>query len=244
MNSPALLAANHMSINRVNQEKIANNIANANTRGYQADKPLIVEDERNKNFADTLSFTRVMEKQRDISMGEIVNTQSKFDVALTTPDTYFAVQDNNGKTFFTRNGQLSLNEQRQLIQAASRFPITDENQGPISLPEGSTNIEISADGVLSADGISIAKIGAFKFANSQNMMKIGNTLMQASDAPTIAEDAKMQQESLESSNVNPVIALTQMIELQRQDGQDAYLIKMYKEHSSQQIDDLLIPLKV
>lgn len=246
MDSSAIMVANHMSLNRQNQEKVANNIANSNTRGFQADKPMIVEDERNKNFADSLSFAKDVPNQRDVSQGEIVNTSSKMDVALLTPDTYFSVQDNTGQTLYTRNGQLSLNAQRQLIQIASQFPISDTNQGPISIPEGTSRIDITSDGTVSADGHMVARIGAFKFEDSQKLTKNGNTLMKATPGliPALDETAVIQQESVESSNVNPIIALTQMIELQRQDSQDAYLLKTYKEQTGQQLDDLLQPLKI
>jgi flagellar basal body rod protein FlgG len=68
--------------------------------------------------------------------------------------------------------------------------------------------------------------------------------MKASVEPTAADKASITQRAIESSNVNPVIALAQMIELQRQDAQDAFVISTYKDQTGQQIADLLKPLNV
>jgi flagellar basal-body rod protein FlgF len=122
MDSPAFLAAQHMALNRINQDKIANNIAN-NTAGFQADLPIVASYDPNKSTLDSLSFAVSGSRFRDITVGELNHTDSAFDIAVNTPDVYLAVQDPNGQNLYTRNGHLELNQDRQLIQSASGFPL-------------------------------------------------------------------------------------------------------------------------
>ncbi len=244
MDSPAYLAAQHMSIARNNIQILANNLANASTSGFQADRPLVAEFEPKKNFMDSLSFAVNNENFRDTTPGEITHTGNILDVAIATKDVYFSVQNSKGENLYTRNGQLELNEERQLVQGSSKLPLSDTNKSPITIPAGMNDIKIAGDGTISANGKMVAKIGVFKFANSQSLVKQGNTLMKASTEPTTPDKVALVQRGYEASNVNPVLALAQMIELQREDSQDAFVIETYKEQSGQQIDDLLKPLNV
>lgn len=242
--SPAILAAQHMLTNRYNIEIVTNNIANASTVGYQGDKPVVTEYQPGQDFATAMSFAMSSQNFRDVRAGEFQPTGNTLDVALATPDVYFAVQGSGGEKMYTRNGHLELNQDRQLIQSTSRLPITDSSHSPITIPVGMNNISIANDGSLSANGKFIAKLGVFKFANSQTMTKVGDTLMKSSTDPIQAEQFHVIQGGVESSNVSAVYAMAQLIELQRQDSHDAFVISNYKEQSAQQLDDLLKPLNV
>lgn len=244
MDSPALLAAQHMNLTRRNQEIIANNLANADTPGFQSLKPIITADNPNKDFAEALSFAVSKTNSRDITPGDINHTQSAFDFAIVTSDIYFSVQTDKGENLYTRNGRLGLNQDRQLIQLGSGFPITDSNFSPITLPVDATDISLSGDGTLSANGQIIAKVGAFKFSDSQTLTPAGKTLLKAPGSGTIADEAVFFQKGFETSNTNPILSMAQMIELHKMDVQDTQVIDTFKDQTNQQIEDLLKPLNV
>lgn len=240
----AQFIAQHMAMNRHNQDIIANNMANMSTPGYQADKAIITADKASDSFLESLSFSLSNKNVRDLNPGEFTHSGSSFDIAIATPDVYLSAQNAKGQNLYTRNGRMGMDKDRQLIQMGSQLPITDTNKSPIVIPADASNITIADDGTISANGQMIAKIGVFKFTDSQTLLKEGGTMMKATVEPQVAEKVSIMQGSYESSNVNPVIALAQMIELQKQDSQDAYVISTYKEQSEQQIDDLLKPLIV
>lgn len=244
MDSPALLAAQHMNLTRRNQEIIANNLANADTPGFQSLKPIITADNQDKNFAEALSFAISKTNSRDVSPGDINHTQSAFDFAIVTSDVYFAVQNDKGENLYTRNGRLGLNQDRQLIQLGSGFPLTDSNFSPITLPVDATNISLSSDGTLSANGQIIAKVGAFKFADSQTLTPAGKTLLKAPGSGNLSENAVFLQNGYETSNTNPILTMAQMIELHKMDVQDTQVIATFKDQTDQQTEDLLKPLNV
>jgi flagellar basal-body rod protein FlgF len=239
-----LAAAHHMTVNRDSLDKIANNIANAGTPGYQADNALISEYNSKGSFQDSLSFAVNKASIRDVTPGGFIPTGSSMDIALGTPDVYLSVKSSSGDNLYTRNGHLELNMDRQIIHSASGYPLCDAGHSPITIPQGANDIQVASDGTISADGKMLGQIGVFKFQNSQSLSKMDNTLMKASEDPRKADHVVVLHRGVESSNVNSVISLTQMIELQRQDAQDAAVIQAYKEQSSQQIEDLITPLNV
>lgn len=240
----ALAAAQNMLNNRYNIQIVTNNLANQSTAGFQADKAVFTSSSTGPNFAESLGATTDINTHRDVTAGEFQPTGNVLDVALGTADVYFSVQSDSGETLYTRNGHLQLNQDRQLIQSASGFPITDSNHSPITIPVGMNDIQITGDGTVSANGKIISKIGVFQFDNSQDLKKSGNTLMKASGDGTIATKYSVLQGGIEGSNVNPVFSISQLIELQRQDAQSAFIISTYKEQANQHIDNLLKPLNV
>lgn|GEM_PF-1251044 len=244
VDSPAILAAQHMLTNRRNLQTVTHNIANVSTVGYQGEKAIVTEYQPSKNFMSALSFAVNNKNHRDVSAGEFQATGNALDIAIGTPDVYLAVQGANNEKQFTRNGHLELNQDRQLIQTTSRLPVTDANFAPIVIPAGMNNISIAEDGTVSANGQVLATIGVFKFAESQSLTKTKDTLMKSSTDPTPATDYQILQGGVEGSNVSAVLAMAQLIDLQRQDTQDTHVINTYREQSGQQIESLLQPLKV
>lgn len=239
----ALLAAQHMQVNRKNIEIAANNMAADSVIGFQADKLLITEDREKTTFTDTLSFAAADHIVRDTRPGDFIQTGNNLDVALITPDVYFGVQDPTGKTYYTRSGQFQLNTEHQITHSGSGYPVLDQGGTPITLPAGENNISIASDGSVSADGKVIGTLGAFQFNDPASLSKIGKSLMKSSVEGEPVEHVAMLHQGLESSNVNPVTTMAQLLELQRQDTQDSFILKTYKELSEQQIDDLLISLQ-
>jgi flagellar basal-body rod protein FlgF len=101
---------------------------------------------------------------------------------------------------------------------------------PISIPSTATQVNISADGFVTArvdNGVSLAQIGRIvvqKFDNEQAMRQVGNGMYTTDETPTPADESSVVQGALEQSNVQPVTEITQMIQIMRSYEQTVNLI--------------------
>src|SRR4029450_6709487 len=99
---------------------IANNVANANTNGFKADRTLFEEDlnsnAREDNFIGSdrrVSYVQDRGTFRDVGQGPMEPTKNPLDMAIDG-NAFFAVQANGGERY-TRDGKFSLNSTGQLV---------------------------------------------------------------------------------------------------------------------------------
>jgi flagellar basal body rod protein FlgG len=197
-------------------DTIANNLANLSTTGFKRDGVSFGESfERelysNAGLGDSLGTlgSGAVEKQRFtvFEMGAINDTSNPLDVAIKTSQGAFAVQVDPQTVQYTRAGDFSLDENRQLVTKEGK-PVLDDTLQPITLPNGI--VEISQDGNISVDGNSVAKLGVF----DGTFTKVGNNLMSSNDATPI-EITSVEQSALEGSNVNATETMVKLITLNR-----------------------------
>jgi len=87
-------------------------------------------------------------------------------------------------------------------------------QGPIAMPAGV--ISISPDGTLSADGAMVDKLRVIQFASDSTPIAIGKSYYSvAANQVGPASDSYVRQGTLESSNVNAMAAMVDLIDIQR-----------------------------
>ncbi len=194
----------------------ANNLANTSTRGYKAQLPVFQSmlaqspggaalDEAVNNFG-VLAGTRL-----DQAAGTLETTGNDFDMALEG-NAYFAVQTTAG-AMYTRNGGFQLSSAGELLSAKGD-PVLGE-QGPIRLPAG--KVAVAADGSISVNGALAGKLRLVQFAPGTPLQSVGASYYSAGGAKAkAAEQYKVRQGALESSNVSPMTGAVELIEIQRQ----------------------------
>jgi flagellar basal-body rod protein FlgF/flagellar basal-body rod protein FlgG len=199
-------------------ETIANNLANVSTAGFRAshnvfssvlattgDSPLS-DLNKDENDFGVLSGT-----QLDNSQGALVPTGNDLDLAMEGPG-YFAVQTAAGPVY-TRGGNFRVSPQGQLITAAGD-PVIGEN-GPIMIL--GQPISISADGTISANGAISGRLKLVEFAPAVELQSAGGTYYTApTGTATAGKTSQVRQGMLESSNVNPVTSVVELISAQRE----------------------------
>lgn len=199
-------------------ETIANNLANTSTPGFRAshnvfssllatsgDSPLSVLNQDANDYG-VLSGT-----QLDTSQGALVKTGNDLDLAMEGPG-YFAVQTTNGPVY-TRGGNFRVSPQGQLITAAGD-PLLGDN-GPITIV--GQPISISDDGTISANGAISGRLKLVEFAPTADLQSAGGTYYSAPVGSAVpARNSQVRQGTLESSNVNPVTSVVEMITAQRE----------------------------
>jgi len=125
---------------------------------------------------------------------------------------FFAVKTKAGADRYTRNGNFTLNTQRQLVD--SQGNLVQGQDGPIQLPSG--KVTVSTDGTVSVDGALVATMKVVDFAPGTQLSPEGDTDFSAPTGtakPALA--AQIRQGMLEASNSNPVAGAVALIDLQR-----------------------------
>lgn len=217
---------------------IANNLANIGTTGFKRDRAnfatLAYQDARvagqqsssETAYATGLNLGTGVGVQSTTSIttqGTLNATNNPLDLALDG-DGYFQVQMPGGKVGYTRAGNFTRAADGQLVTAQG-YPV----QPAISVPENASAITVSTDGTVtaqvagSAAPVELGQITLATFANSAGLQALGDNFLAetaASGAPQpgiAGQDGRgsIRQGMLESSNVNVVEELVDMIECQR-----------------------------
>ena len=212
MESPWLIAISRQAALQRDMDAVANNIANANTPGYKAERMLfseyLVRPQRNA----PLSFVQDRGMMRDLREGPLTKTGNTLDLALTP----------NGPRY-TRSGRFQLDADRRIVDERGEPVLGDAGQ-PISIPIDRNVITIAPDGTVSAntdgtvatDTAIVGKIGVVTFANPRSMKREAYGLYSSNAAPTPAPSTtRVMQGMLEQSNVNAIQEMTDMIEISR-----------------------------
>lgn len=195
----------------------ANNIANASTTGFKAERMLYSSAEAGKKgdgsrqnlVAGVLASGAV-----DFSTGPIQQTGRSLDVAIDG-DAFLQVQTPQG-TRFTRAGNLSLNQDGQLVTKNGYLVVGE--RGPITLPK-TGEISIGEDGTIGSGTQIVDKLKLVRFNNpAAALQKSGDSLFTPTGAenPQANVNSRVVQGALESSNVNSISEMVAMINNNRE----------------------------
>lgn len=218
MNRGIYTAANAMNACQTWMDVVSNNLANATTTGFKRDD-LVFRDALLREMAGNggtgsplgrLASGMTPEGSTTVfTVGDLNATDNPLDLAITTDRGLFGVQDANGRRFFTRDGSFRLNESQQLTTRDGLL-VLDARARPIQLPNDTRRIVVDVQGNITVNDEQVATVGVF----DGTFAKYGNQLYTANDAAPAAQTI-LAPNSLESSNVNMVESMIQMIELQR-----------------------------
>ncbi|MCA8906826.1 MAG: flagellar basal-body rod protein FlgF [Rhodospirillaceae bacterium] len=198
-------------------DAVANNIANMNTAGYRSQQMLFETyladvDDPGPGQGHEMSMVIDQAMVADLRPGPLVETGNEFDLALMG-DGFLRVQTPSGPRY-TRSGHLSLDGQRQLVNT-SGLPLLTADGGTITIPAGTERITITEDGTVSADNAQVGRIDIVEFDEPHRLEPLGASLFVTNEAPRPAEATTVMQGAIESSNVEPIVEMTQMIAIAR-----------------------------
>ncbi|MGH1431818.1 MAG: flagellar basal-body rod protein FlgG [Neptuniibacter sp.] len=232
------VAKTGMSAQDTNLKVISNNLANVSTVGFKKDN-LVFEDlmyqirrqpgaqsGEDSQLPSGLQIglgVRTVGTQKLFGTGAIEITDEAFDVAINGRG-FLQVTLPNGDAGYSRNGQLHLNSDNQLVTSEG-YLLEPE----ITLPGEVVSFSISTDGVVQVTTAGnpapqdIGQLQLVDFVNPQGLQALGQNLFQetgASGAPLISNPGEngtgiLVQGALEGSNVNAVEELVEMITTQR-----------------------------
>ena len=217
---------------------ISNNLANAGTVGYKRDD-VVFEDllyqikrqpggssSQNTQLPSGLQLgtgVRVIGTQKEFTEGSVQVTEKPLDLAINGRG-FFEILLPDGTTAYTRNGQFHLSVDGELVTARG-MPL----QPGVNIPEDAQTVTISEDGIVEVSILGeaapqqVGQITLTDFINPAGLQAIGSNLFvetAASGVPQQGEAAnnglgRLEQGALESSNVDVVEELVNMISTQR-----------------------------
>jgi flagellar basal-body rod protein FlgF len=194
---------------------LANNVANASTGGYKADREfysLYVAPEAADGSPTTMP---VIERPWiDLSQGILQPTGNALDVALNGKG-FFSVDGPNGR-LYTRNGSFHVAANGTLVTSEG-YPVTNAAGGSLAT-QSSLPIDISSDGTLSQNGQTLGQLALADFTGAAGLAKRGNNYFQAdpSVAPATPSDTSVEQGKLETSNTGTAESAVRLVDIMRQ----------------------------
>jgi flagellar basal-body rod protein FlgF len=196
---------------------LANNVANASTGGYKADREFYsLYAAPEAGDSDSLSTMPVIEKPwTDFSQGIVQPTGNPLDLALSGRG-FFVVQSPGGP-LYTRNGNFQLGVDGELV-TADGYPV--QGLGGTALTcNGSQPVEISNDGTVIQDGTVIGQLEVVDFTSAAALSKQGSNNFRLSDPtvqPSPAGAVAVLQGKLEASNSGPAESAVRLVSILRQ----------------------------
>jgi flagellar basal-body rod protein FlgG len=222
-------------INQINRlDQISNNLANTNTYGFKQEGTtettfnyyLKRAQESNENPTKvnvvTNNIPKIDSRYINGEMGPIIMTGNNLDFALNDPDTFLKIQNEKGDIVYTRDGAFK-NLDGFLVDSNGNNVLNQDNE-PIVIEDGF----VAQIGVTRTPYTNLDKIG-----NNTYMPKNQNELEVIEN-----NDNMIVQGAVESSNVNSVSAMVELIDAHRRFDQSQRAMKSIDEINAGLIDKI------
>jgi flagellar basal-body rod protein FlgG len=232
------IAKTGMEAQQTQMDVISNNLANVSTNGFKSSRA-VFEDLLYQNIrqpgAQSSQLTQIpsgfqigtgvrpIAAERLFTQGNLQQTNNQLDVAIQGAG-FFQVLLPDGTTGYTRDGSFQTDNQGQLV-TSNGFPV----QPSITIPANATSVTIGQDGVVSvtqpgtATAVQVGSIQLATFINPAGLESMGQNLYQETgssgaplaNVPGTNGTGTVSQGFVETSNVNVVEELVNMIQTQR-----------------------------
>ncbi|MEN6626590.1 MAG: flagellar basal-body rod protein FlgF [Candidatus Sumerlaeia bacterium] len=229
--------------------QIANNLANVNTVGFKKDSSVFLDELQARMVEGQASgqdqsaiptgtvWPSLPRTYTDLSAGSFQETGRDLDVAIES-EGFMQVQGRDGQTCYTRAGNLSIDEDGQLVNA-NGLPMLDAQGKTIKLDTMTgTKLTVGSDGRISANGVDIGTLGIVSFEDPSALVKRGEGLFVAPEGVEAKQmDApRVRQATLEGSNVNAIDEMVQMIQAQRMYDAQQRVVRTFDELAGKRIE--------
>ena len=217
---------------------IANNLANTNTTGFKSDRAAFqdlmyqnvrqvgAQSTQNTQYSTGLSLgtgVRIAATEKNYAQGSVLQTGGNLDMSVGGLG-FFQITMPDGTLSYTRDGSFSMDAQGNVVTATGN-PLSPA----ITIPANAQSVTVGTDGTVSvtlagsSKPTSVGQIQLASFINVQGLQPTGNNLLAesaSSGAPQVGTPGTgglgtLNAGSLETSNVNTVTELVNMIQCQR-----------------------------
>ncbi len=228
--------ATGMEAQQLNLNTIANNLANANTTAFKRSKiefqDLLYQQPRTAgadagggnvvpNSIEVGNGSRVVSTAKLFTQGQLTSTGEKYNIAIDG-EGFLEVQKPDGTTAYTRDGALKVDNQGR-ITTSDGMPVLSGFQ---PVPQGTISVSISPTGEVTTEGSGGSqtfRVQLVRFNNPGGLRAVGGNLFEETQASGTAESGNpgedgygtVMQGYLETSNVNIVEEMVNMIQAQR-----------------------------
>jgi len=230
--------ATGLSASQTMMDTIADNLSNVNTTGFKSETPefqsLLYQNGIQPGAQSTGQTVypsgleigtgvKVAAIKDTMTQGTLAQTGNPYDMAINGTG-YFQILQPNGQTVYTRDGSFQTNQSGQLVNSSGYQVLPN-----VTIPANATSVTVGTDGTVSitTPGTQVAtQVGQLQlasFVNPQGLQPLGGNLFAATTASGAATAGAPQtnglgstnQNYLESSNVDVVQAMVNMISAER-----------------------------
>ena len=238
MNQALWIAKTGLDAQQTKMSNIANNLANAGTTGYKRSRAIFedllyqnvrqvgAQSSQDTQLPSCLMIgtgVRVVATEKLFTQGNLAQTENMLDMAIQGRG-FFQILLPDGTQAYTRDGSFQVDNQGQMVTSAGYIL-----QPSVTLPENALSVNIGSDGTVSVrqpGSSAVSQVGTIQladFVNPAGLQPIGENLFLESNAsgspqtgnPGLNGLGTVFQGYVESSNVNVVEELVNMIETQR-----------------------------
>jgi flagellar basal-body rod protein FlgG len=238
MNQALWIAKTGLDAQQTRMSVISNNLANVNTTGFKQDRAvfedLLYQTIRQPGAQTTTdnqlpsglmigTGVRTVATEKLHTQGNIIQTNNALDVAIDGRG-FFQVLMPDGDIAYTRDGTFQINADGDVVM--SNGYLLDPG---INIPDDVQSVTVGVDGTVSVtqpgdnEPTVIGEIELADFVNPAGLQPVGENLFKETGAsgvpivgtPTLDGLGRVIGGALETSNVNVVTELINMIETQR-----------------------------
>ena len=238
MDASLWVAKTGLDAQQTRMNVISNNLANVSTTGFKRDRAvfqdLLYQNVRQagaQTAVDAQAATgfqlgtgvQVMATEKINAQGNMQTTENSLDLAIAG-DGFFQIGQPDGTIAYTRDGNFNLDNAGQIVTSSGQVL-----QPAINVPGNASSLTIGQDGTVSVELQAgggqqvLGQLQLARFVNSAGLQAMGQNLLKetpASGAPQVGNPAAdgigmLMQGMLETSNVNVVEEMVNMIETQR-----------------------------
>ena len=232
------IAKTGLDAQQMQMDVISNNLANVSTNGFKGSRAVFedllyqtlrqpgAQSSQQTQLPSGLQIgtgVRPVATERLMTQGNLSQTGNQLDVAISGAG-FFQVLMPDGTTSYTRDGSFQTDSQGQLV-TASGFPV----QPSLTIPANALTVTIAQDGTVSVTQAGVAapvQIGSIQlatFINPAGLQSLGSNLYQetassgtpSTTVPGTNGSGLLNQNYVETSNVNVVEEMVNMIQTQR-----------------------------
>lgn len=194
---------------------LARNVANQSTTAYRAGEMRFEAVMSRASGMAPIAYTSAGERYISREPGPVSRTDNPLDVAVEG-DGWLAI-DTPAGTVYTRDGRMKMLQTGELV-TLNGHPVLDIGGAPIVLDPFGGPPEIARDGMITQAGAQIGALGLFDIDDRAKLARYANSgvIPDRGVQPVLDfTGTGVVQGFVEGSNVNPVLALTELITVSR-----------------------------
>jgi len=192
------------------QDRVANNLANANTVGYLRDRSFARALDERIDAEGTPQSTRVAGQWADATAGSLQETGNPLDFALEG-DGFFTVRTDDGQLRYTRAGEFVLTADGTVRSPQGHTLLRDDGE-PLTLPPSGGEISVTTAGEVRVGQTPVGRVGTVEVEDPRSLVRLDGASFSAQGVAVRPSEARVRQGFLETSNVNAVSEMADLIE--------------------------------
>lgn len=234
-------AANGLQASMDSIDMLANNIANASTGGFKADREFYstyLAPEIDSASQNAVGESPVVQRQwTDFSQGTLEPTGNPTDLALSGSG-FFVVNGPNGP-LYTRNGNFQLSS-AGVMMTQEGYPIQLAGGGSLQASPGGP-ISVATDGAVSQNGNFVGQLQVVNFTDASKLSRASGPYFQNSNPqanPAATSQAAVYQGKVENSNAQPAESAARMVLVLRHYEMLQRAIRVGSEMNQQSVQEV------